>query len=162
MPSINERILRNDAGLWQHYRNIEVLDKVVAVRMLEDLEGFFPLDIPWVDVWATIRQVLNSANRSYTTTLGSGQDLSAKGMSSRQTMQLSLDLIIGYKVLLRRNIATLLDSDIDLGIGKVSPGDVRLFKLDPLNVLTKALPGSMLYDAVHHNWNVTLFLARIC
>jgi hypothetical protein len=37
-----------------------------------------------------------------------------------------------------------------------------LFKLDPLNAVANSLPGSILHTAVKHNWNITLYLSRLC
>lgn len=53
--------------------------------------------------------------------------------------------------MIRTCIKDLLDSETDLGISNLEPGDIRLFKIEPLSALEKALPGSLLHTAVKHN-----------
>jgi hypothetical protein len=125
------------------------------------LDEGHPVDIPWLDMWKLQESILSQAGKSLFPPLGTGQRIEDSN-SFASIMELSLDLITWHRTMVRNSIKDLLSEGVDLELGHLRPGDIRLFKLEPLTALSRAVPESLLYSAVKHNWNVTLFLSRIC
>jgi hypothetical protein len=160
LPTTEYRFLANDSGMWQYFRNIWKVDVKLAREMLVDLDSFLVLSISWIDLWEIIEKELQVSKYSYGKTLGEGQDLK-KADSAKSTMELNVELLVWHKNMIGNKIKEMLDDGTDLDLGKLSAGDVRLFKLEPHSALASALPESLLHTAVKHNWEVTLFLSRI-
>jgi hypothetical protein len=66
-------------------------------------------------------------------------------------MSLNINLLVWHKKMIRNNISKLIESGVDLGLDNISKDDLMLIKLEPLSALVKALPNSILHDAVRHN-----------
>jgi hypothetical protein len=137
------------------------IDPGRSLIKLRSLDKSMPLTISWLEMWKVVSAVINQSNRGYLPIMGRGQDVANSG-DSRSSMELGIDLLVWHRNMIRNSIEALLDGGVDLGLDDVTPGDVRLFKLEPLTALSMASPDSLLHTAAKHNWNVTLFLSRVC